>query len=223
MPPSRTTVVCAALGVAALTVVWRVLTFTGFNNDHYIYLAGAQQIVLGEWPIRDFVDPGWPLMYSVSALARVLFGRELWVELLLVSSAFAIGAAFTVATAARLSGSVIVAVLVTLLEVGLNPRSFGYPKILLYAIAGWMLVAAARRISYSRAVLLGAFTVVAFLFRHDHRLVHRRRITGSDRLRVLRDGTRVLVRRAATFAATTIMCLLPWVIFVDTTWGSSRI
>ena len=215
MPPSRTTVVCAALGVAALTVVWRVLTFTGFNNDHYIYLAGAQQIVLGEWPIRDFVDPGWPLMYSVSALARVLFGRELWVELLLVSSAFAIGAAFTVATAARLSGSVIVAVLVTLLEVGLNPRSFGYPKILLYAIAGWMLVAAARRISHSRAVLLGAFTVVAFLFRHDHGLY-----IGAGSLAAIvfaswRDGIRVLVRRAATFAATTVVCLLPWAVFVQ--------
>jgi hypothetical protein len=215
MPPSRTTVVCAALGVAALTVVWRVLTFTGFNNDHYIYLAGAQQIVLGEWPIRDFVDPGWPLMYAVSALARVLFGRELWVELLLVSSAFAIGAAFTVATAARLSGSVIVAVLVTLVEVGLNPRSFGYPKILLYAIAGWMLVAAARRISHSRAVLLGAFTVVAFLFRHDHGLY-----IGAGSLAAIvfaswRDGTRVLVRRAATFAATTVVCLLPWAVVVQ--------
>ncbi len=145
----------------------------------------------------------------------MLFGRELWVELLLVSSAFAIGAAFTVATAARLSGSVIVAVLVTLLEVGLNPRSFGYPKILLYAIAGWMLVAAARRISHSRAVLLGAFTVVAFLFRHDHGLY-----IGAGSLAAIvfaswRDGTRVLVRRAATFAATTVVCLLPWAVFVQ--------
>ena len=64
-------------------------------------------------------------MYAVSAFARVLFGRELLVELLVVASAFAIGAGFTLATAARLSGSVIVALLVTLLEVGLNPRSFG--------------------------------------------------------------------------------------------------
>jgi hypothetical protein len=89
--------VSAAIGVALLTAAWRFLTFTGFNNDHYIYLAGAQQMVFGEWPVRDFVDPGWPLMYGVSALARLLLGRELWVELLLVSSAFAIGAAFTLA------------------------------------------------------------------------------------------------------------------------------
>jgi len=95
--------VCAAIGVALLTAAWRFLTFTGFNNDHYIYLAGAQQIVLGEWPIRDFVDPGWPLMYGVSAVARLLFGRELWVELLVVASAFAIGAGFTLTAAASVA------------------------------------------------------------------------------------------------------------------------
>ena len=136
MSRHRVLVVCAAIAVALLTAAWRFLTFTGFNNDHYIYLAGAQQIVFGEWPIRDFVDPGWPLMYGVSALARLLFGRELWVELLVVSGALAIGAGVTVAAAARLSGSIALALMVTLLEIGLNPRSFGYPKILLYAIAG---------------------------------------------------------------------------------------
>ena len=96
---SSALIVCAAIGVALLAATWRFLTFTGFNNDHYIYLAGAQQMVLGEWPIRDFVDPGWPLMYGVSAAARLLFGRELWVELLVVASALAIGAGFTLAAA----------------------------------------------------------------------------------------------------------------------------
>ena len=162
--------VCAAIGIALLTAAWRFLTFTGFNNDHYIYMAGAQQIVFGEWPIRDFVDPGWPLMYGVSALARLLFGRELWVELLVVASAFAIGAGFTLTAAARLSGSIALALMVTLLEIGLNPRSFGYPKLLLYAIAGWAFVAATRQMTNRRAVLLAALTVVAFLFRHDHGL-----------------------------------------------------
>jgi len=99
--------------------------------------------------IRDFVDPGWPLMYGVSAVARLLFGRELWVELLVVAIAFAIGAGFTLTAAARLSGSIALALMVTLLEIGLNPRSFGYPKLLLYAIAGWAFVAATR--SSSRA------------------------------------------------------------------------
>src|SRR5215510_13277545 len=150
----------AALAAALATAAWRVLTFHGFNNDHYIYLAGAQQMVLGEWPVRDFVDPGWPLMYGVSAAARELLGRELWVELLLVSSAFAAGAAFTFVAAARLSGSIALALMVTLLEIGLNPRSFGYPKLLLYALAGWAFAAATAHMTRRRAILLAALTVV---------------------------------------------------------------
>ena len=215
MSSSRWLVVCAAIGIALLTAAWRFLTFTGFNNDHYIYVAGAQQMVLGEWPVRDFVDPGWPLMYAVSAVARLLLGRELWVELLVVSSAFAIGAAFTLTAAARLSGAVIVAVLVTLLEVGFNPRSFGYPKILLYSIAGWAIVTTARKMTQSRAVLLGALTIVAFLFRHDHGLYIGAGSLTAIVLASWRDGAQVVVRRAATFAAAAGVLLLPWAIFVQ--------
>jgi hypothetical protein len=215
MSRHRVLVVCAATAVALLTAAWRFLTFTGFNNDHYIYLAGAQQIVFGEWPIRDFVDPGWPLMYGVSAVARMLFGRELWVELLVVSSALAIGAGFTLAAAARLSGSIALALLVTLLEIGLNPRSFGYPKILLYAIAGWAFVAATPQTTHRRAVLLAALTVVAFLFRHDHGLYIGAGSFVAVALGSAREGTQASLRRAALFVAAVLLFVLPWVIFVQ--------
>jgi hypothetical protein len=210
---SRTLVV--AIGVALLTAAWRFLTFSGFNNDHYIYLAGAQQIVLGDWPVRDFVDPGWPLMYGVSAVARLLFGRELWVELLVVASAFAIGAGFTLAAAARLSGSIFVALIVTLLEIGLNPRSFGYPKILLYAIAGWAFVASTSQMTQRRAVMLAALTVVAFLFRHDHGLYIGAGAMVAIVLASARDGARVVALRTATFAAAVTLFLAPWALFVQ--------
>jgi hypothetical protein len=219
MSRPRTLVVCAAIGIALVTAAWRFLTFTGFNNDHYIYLAGAQQMVLGEWPVRDFVDPGWPLMYAVSAAARSLLGRELWVELLLVSGAFAIGAAFTLTAAARLSGSLVVALMVTLLDVVFNPRSFGYPKILLYAIAGWALVTVTRNMSRAGVVVLGALTVVAFLFRHDHGLY-----IGAGSLAAIvfaswSAGAGVLVRRVGTFAGVLVVLLLPWAIFVQSYVG----
>jgi hypothetical protein len=213
--PSSALKVCAAIAVALLTAAWRFLTFTGFNNDHYIYLAGAQQIVLGEWPIRDFVDPGWPLMYGVSAVARLLFGRELWVELLVVASAFATGAGFTLTAAARLSGSIALALMVTLLEIGLNPRSFSYPKLLLYAIAGWAFVTTTRQMTPRRAVLLAALAVVAFLFRHDHGLYIGAGAFVAVVLGGAREGSQVTVRRAAVFAAAVLLFVLPWVIFVQ--------
>jgi hypothetical protein len=207
---SRSLVISAAIAVALLTAAWRFLTFSGFNNDHYIYLAGAQQMVLGEWPVRDFVDPGWPLMYGVSAMARLLLGRELWVELLVVASAFAIGAGFTLAAAARLSGSIALAVMVTLLEIGLNPRSFGYPKILLYAIAGWAFVVTTRQMTQLRAGLLAVLTVVAFLFRHDHGLYIGIGSVVAVALASRRDEPRAVVRRTAMFAAAAALLLLPW-------------
>jgi hypothetical protein len=208
-------ILATAVAVALLAAAWRFLTFTGFNNDHYIYLAGAQQMVFGEWPVRDFVDPGWPLMYGVSAAARVLLGRELWVELLVVSSAFAIGAAFTLAAAARLSGSIALALMVTLLEIGLNPRSFGYPKLLLYAIAGWAFVGATRQPTQRRAILLAALTVVAFLFRHDHGLYIGAGSFVAIVLGSAREGGQAIVRRAAIFAGAVLLFVLPWVIFVQ--------
>src|SRR5262245_61134271 len=172
-------------------------------------------MVLGEWPVRDFVDPGWPLMYGVSAFARLLFGRELWVELLVVASALAIGAGFTLAAATRLSGSIAVALMVTLLGIGLNPRSFGYPKILLYAIAGWLFIAATERMSHRRAIGLAAMTVVAFLFRHDHGLY----IGAGSLVAVVfssaREGTHSVVRRTTIFAACVVLFLLPWALFVQ--------
>ena len=66
-PPLTALILGAGLFVLALA--WRVLAFSGFTNDHYIHLARAQQVVLGAWPVRDFVDPGMPLMYLASAAA----------------------------------------------------------------------------------------------------------------------------------------------------------
>ena len=56
-------VIAASVSACLLTAAWRVLTFSGFQNDHYVHLARAQQVILGELPIRDFVDPGMPAMY----------------------------------------------------------------------------------------------------------------------------------------------------------------
>jgi len=83
----------AAGAVALLTMAWGFLAFAGFNNDHYIHLAGAQQMLLGEWPIRDFVDAGLPLMYAVHAAAQAVFGPALGVEWAVVAAGFGIGAA----------------------------------------------------------------------------------------------------------------------------------
>ena len=70
--PNQMQVHVAAGGVCIGTLLIRFLALTGFPNDHFLYLAPAQQMLAGELPSRDFVDPGTPLMYLVSFLARLL-------------------------------------------------------------------------------------------------------------------------------------------------------
>lgn len=214
-PPSRLAITAGAVTVALVAAAWRVLTFSGFNNDHYIYMAGGQQMLLGEWPVRDFVDPGWPLMYATSAVARALFGRALWVELLVVACAFAIGAAFTLLAARRLAQSFTIALIVTAIEIAISPRSFGYPKIALYSVAAWLIVLMASRMTVGRTIGLAFLTVVAFLFRHDHGLY-----LGAGALAVVvmgkwADAPRQVAVRAAIFLVSVGLMLLPWVLFVQ--------
>src|SRR5688500_11699250 len=73
-------VVAAAAAAFLATLGWRFVTFTGFTNDHYVHLALAQQMLMGERPVRDFIDSGWPLTYLLSAAAWRVFGDSLAIE-----------------------------------------------------------------------------------------------------------------------------------------------
>ena len=217
--PSHRAIVSAALAAGALTVVWRFLTFSGFNNDHYVHVAAAQQIVLGEWPVRDFVDPAMPLMDVVHAAAWKAFGPALGVEWSVVAAGFAVGAMCTVVAAARLSGSIAVALLVALLEIAIYPRTFGYPKVLLYAAATPIIMMAARRFTTATVLALASITAVAFLFRHDHGVFIG--IASATALVVAswNEGWRSGVRRSAAYVGVVGLLLLPWLAFVQVHQG----
>ena len=106
-----------------LSVLWgvacfayRYLAFRGFPNDHFMHLARAQQMLLGEWPIRDFFDPGLPLSYVLSAIPQSIFGQTLFVEVMLVFGCFALAAALTHLILVRWTGSLWLAGVLTLLQ-----------------------------------------------------------------------------------------------------------
>src|SRR3954463_7831362 len=112
-----------------------ILLDSGFSNDHFVYITAGWQMLLGEWPTRDWVDPGLPLMFLASAGAQALFGSTLFAEAVLTSCAFGLAAAFTVAAVFEFGGSAAVALLAAALEVLILPRTYGYPKVLAYAFA----------------------------------------------------------------------------------------
>lgn len=172
--------------------------FAGLTDDHFFYLLRGWQILLGELPVRDFVDHGAPLYFYVSAAVQVLFGRGTLSELAFSTTMIALGATLTFRLAARASGSIVLGLLGGVFQIFLLPRFYNYPKILVYTAAIPMLWWLADRAASAGVGLrsdptgqrwlgglprrtapapkpgrrplawLAVITVVGFLFRHDH-------------------------------------------------------
>jgi hypothetical protein len=167
----RHLVLCLSALLGVVCFLYRYLAFRGFTNDHYLHLARAQQMLLGEMPIRDFLDPGLPLMYALSAVPQALFARMLLPEAILVFGCLGLAAALTFRIVARLTGSLGIAAVLTLLQILVFPRSYSYPKLLLYPIAVLAIDGYARAPGTGRVAVLALVTALSFLMRYDHGLL----------------------------------------------------
>ena len=148
--------------------LFRYLSLNGFSNDHYVHLAGAQQMLGGEWPTRDFVDLGAPLTYALSAAAQAVFGQSLITEAVLTAVLFAVAAVLTLRAVVALTGSVALGLAAAAVEVLMFPRSYSDTKMLVYAAAALALVRYSERPGRGRLIVLALVTAITFLIRHDH-------------------------------------------------------
>ena len=155
-----------ALVSGAAAFLFLVLSFRSLSNDHYMYLAWAQQLVHGALPGRDFVDPGMPLQYILSAAVQALVPGPLS-ELLFTFGLLALAAGVTYVVVARLTGSALAAALAVAVEVVMQPRLYSYPKVLVPAVAVLLALWYVNRPDTTRIAALAGWTIVAFLFRHD--------------------------------------------------------
>jgi hypothetical protein len=203
----------SAAAIFLLAAGWQFLTYNGFPNDHYFHVARARQMLLGEWPVRDFVDPGAPLQYVLSAASRWMFGDTAGPELLVVALGVAVGAATTVICASWLSRSLVIGVAVAVLEILASPRSYSYPKMLLYGVAGCVIVAVALQATRARLLMAAGLTAVAFLTRHDHGLF----IGLACAVAIVLSAPDLAssARRFALFAAAVAVLLAPWAAWVQ--------
>jgi hypothetical protein len=207
----------ATLAVFAFTWIFRWLAID-FTNDHFVHLSRGRQILLGELPVRDFFDPGTPLLSFASAAALAMSGHNLLGEAVLTITLVALGAALTFYLAARTSQSVLLALVATVIAVVLFPRLYNYPKVFLYPLALVSVWHYANRRTTGALILLGAVTAIATLFRLDHGLYIAIAVTSALVLANL-DQLRVLPAAFARVAGAGAVLVLPFFIFVQLTAG----
>jgi hypothetical protein len=160
--------------LVVLTVTYRVLTMGGslggFENDQFVTLSQAQQLAMGDWPVRDFVDLGKPLTVLLSALGQLLIGRTLFAEALVTSALIGVSTAIMFVMSWRATGSILIPLIIALLQIAMAPRFYNYSKLLAYAIATPALWWYIDRPDRTRLCVVGAAAVIAGLLRHDHGL-----------------------------------------------------
>jgi hypothetical protein len=163
--PRRTLLsVAVAIGVAGFG--FTILSSNRLTNDHYMHLAYAQQVLLGDVPGRDFVDPGMPLMFSLSAAVQHLWPGP-FSEAVLDSALLGLAASFTFLMVGRVAGSGLAGAAAAVMQVCLVPRLYAYPKILVPAATLWAFEAYIRRPSAWSRLALVVVLGLSMLLRHD--------------------------------------------------------
>src|SRR5258705_2109632 len=159
--------IAAAIGVLAFG--FRLINVRDLPNDHYMHLAWAQQLLLGELRGRDYGDHGMPLTYLISAVVQTISPGP-FSEAVTCCIMLALAAAATFFVATGMTGSIAAGIGAALVEVALYPRLYSYPKILVPAVALLVIQRYLRRPDRPSLVLMALLTGAAVLLRHDLRV-----------------------------------------------------
>jgi hypothetical protein len=205
-----------ALLVAMFGFGFRFLTLRGLPNDHYIYLSAAQQMLLGDLPGRDFVEPGMLLQFMISAAGQAM-APGLSTEAIITIGFVSAAAAATCIGISWLTRSVVAGTLAGLFQVLLYPRLYSFPKILVPAVLLLLVLAYAKQARTRSLALLACWIAVAFLLRHD--IGAYAAIAGAVGVALSHRSFASAVRATATLTAVVLLVLLPYFAYLQWSGG----
>jgi len=204
-----------AFVVGLVAFAFRYLTISPIENDHFVMLARAQQALYGDWPVRDFEDPGQPLFYLVTAGAAALFGTPVLATNVVLCILLQAGAAScTYVLARRASGSPIAGIAAAIVAIVSSPRLYNTTKIIVPVVTILLQWRYADTPNVRRLVAMGAWTAIAFLLRHDYAVYV---VASTIILLAVRHSSdlREATKRVAIYGGVVVMFASPWLAYVQ--------
>ncbi len=203
-----------AAGVFLGTFVLRWLTLD-FDNDYFMHMAWAAEMLRGEWPVRDFVEPGFPLQTWLAYAGLRAGGYQLSWEGALACTLIAASVAMTYVVCRQLGLARWLSLFVAAVAALTYPRLYAYPKAFVYPAALWALLWYLRGPNRRTLFLVACATAVAFLFRHDHGVWIAAPTVMGLALRHWSEPRR-LVRAVAGYGVAAALLVSPWLAWVAT-------
>jgi hypothetical protein len=197
--------------MAVIAGLHKAILMGAAGNDDYQHLTYARQMLAGDLPLRDFWDISTTLQETVSAVAQVVFGYRLLSEAIVVGIAIAVAVFLVFRVVRTLTGSTWISILCASLFIVAIPRTYAYPKWLVYAMAASLWWSYVWWPSARKAVMAGASVAAAFYWRHDHGLLVAIGVALS--MAAAHGWTRDAVRRTAIAASVALLAVLPYLIF----------
>jgi len=213
----------AVLSVAAvLSLVVLVLTAeTQIFDSTFYAMTGAQSILSGEWPYRDFFEPGIPLAAFMAAAGQVVTGHRLIGEFVRQWAFIVVGVLIALHLGLQLSRSVVATLLtlpITLFVLADTPI-YHYSKLFFFPLTIWIAWRYIAQPGWRRGAVLGLVSAAAFLERHDYGiyvgcasvlawLLARCAVPSSRTVRSLLGD-------AAAYAGAVLLATAPWLISVE--------
>jgi hypothetical protein len=201
-----------AFAVFAATFLFRWVTID-FDNDYFMHLAWAAEMVRGYWPVRDFVEPGFPAQTWLAYIGLRVWGHQLVWEAVIACGFIAAGVTLTYLVSRRIGIPRWLSLIAVLLAAGAYPRMYAYPKVFAYPAALYALASYVQRPSRRSLIWVAGATAVAFLLRHDHGVWI---AIASVVTLVLchRNEPKALARTMAVYACVAVLLVAPWLAWV---------